>query len=74
MHLCVFHKPVIVLGDGLTLFILGFLWRPWTGGGASNAPLHFSKTVEDIDMKLTPLIKRREIILVLLSFLSCDVT
>ena len=30
--------------------------------------------VKDIDMKLTPLIKRREINLLLLSYLSCDVT
>ena len=55
----------------------GLFWRPWTGGRGSNAPpppLHFSKTIEDIEMKLTPLIKRREIILLLLSFLSCDVT
>ena len=30
----------------------------WTGGGGgSNAPLHFLKTIKDIDMKLTPLIK-----------------
>ena len=37
-------------------------------------PLHFLKTIEDIDMKPTPLIKRREINLLLLSYLSCDVT
>ena len=46
----------------------------WGGGGASNAPLRFLKTIKDIDMKLTPLIKRREINLLLLSYLSCDVT
>ena len=44
------------------------------GGGTSNAPLRFLKTIKDIDMKLTPLIKRREINLLLLSYLSCDVT
>ena len=42
----------------------GLFWCPWT----------FSKTIEEIDMKLTPLIKRREIILLLLSFLGCDIT
>ena len=58
---------------GLTLFRLGFFGRPWTGrgpgGGMSNAPLplRFLKTIKDIDMKLTPLIKRREINLLLLS-------
>ena len=32
----------------------------WGGGGASNASLRFLKTIKDTDMKLTPLIKRRE--------------
>ena len=59
----------------LTLFRLGFFGRPWTGGkGASNAPLHFLKTMEDINMKLSPIIKRRKIDLLLLSYLSCDFT
>ena len=59
----------------LTLFRLGVFGRPWTGG-ASNAPppLRFLKTITDIDMKFTPLIKCREINLLLLSYLSCDVT
>ena len=26
------------------------------GGGGETPPLHFSKTIEDIDIKLTPLI------------------
>ena len=41
-------------------------------GGGSNAPppLRFLKTIKDIDMKLTPLIRRREINLLLLSYLS----
>ena len=48
---------------------------PGLGGrGASNAPLRFLKTIKDTDMKLTPLIKRREINLLLLSYLSSDVT
>ena len=42
-----------------------FLARPWTGGGCL-------KTIKDIDMKLTPLIKRREINLLLLSYFSCE--
>ena len=37
-------------------------------------PLRFLKTIKDRDLKLTPLIKRREINLLLLSYLSCDVT
>ena len=37
-------------------------------------PLHFLKTIEDIDMKLTPLIKRLELNLLLLSYLRSDVT
>ena len=37
-------------------------------------PLHFLKTIEGIDMELIPLIKHREINLLLLSYLSCDVT
>ena len=56
---------------------MGFFGRPWTGGGgvgAKRPPLRFSKTIKDIDMKLTPLIKRREINLLLLLYLSCDVT
>ena len=51
---------------------MGIFGRPWTGGGRS--PLHFLKTIEDIAMKLTPLIKRHEINLLLLSYFSCDVT
>ena len=44
------------------------------GGMASNAPAPpFLKTIEDIDMKLIPLIKHRKINLLLLLFLSCDV-
>ena len=54
------------------LFWLSLDWGG--GGGASNAPLRFLKTIKDIDMKVTPLIKRREINLLLLSYLSCDVT
>ena len=49
----------------LTLFRLGFFGRPWTerGGGAFDAPLPppFLKNCKKIDMKLTPLIKRRAI-------------
>ena len=37
-------------------------------------PLRFLKTIKDMDMKLTPLITPREINLLLLSYLSCDVT
>ena len=46
------------------------------GGGAFDAPppLSFLNTIKDLDMKLTPLIKRREINLLLLTYLSCDVT
>ena len=55
----------------LTLFRLGFFGRPWT---EEKPPLRFLKTIKDIDMKLTPLIKCREINLLLLSYLSCDVT
>ena len=62
----------------LTLFRLGFFGRPWTGVGGgerqTTPPLRFLKTIKDIDMKLTPLIKRREIKLLLLSYLSYDVT
>ena len=36
-------------------------------------PLHFLKTIEGRDIKLIPLIKHREINLLLLSYL-CDVT
>ena len=50
-----------------------FLAVPGLGGGGAS-PLHFLKSIKDIDMKLTPLIKRREINLLLLSYLSCDVT
>ena len=57
----------------LTLFRLGFFGVPWTEGVASNDLLHFSKSIEGIDIKLIPLIKRREINLLLLSYLSCDV-
>ena len=61
----------------LTLFRLGFFGRPWTGvwgGGVKRSPPHFLKTIEDINMKLAPIIKRREINLLPLSYLSCDVT
>ena len=49
----------------------GLFWSSldW-GGGHQMPPLCFLKIIKDIDMKLTPLIKRREII----SYLSCDVT
>ena len=59
----------------LTLFRLGFLGRHWGGGRQTPrpSPLRFLKTVKDIDMKLTPLIKRHEINLLLLSHLSCAV-
>ena len=43
-------------------------------GGVNPPPLHFLKTIEDIDMKLTPLIKRLELNLLLLSYLRSDVT
>ena len=50
----------------------------WGGGGGGvgrqTHPLHFLKTIEDIDMKPKPLIKGREINLLLLSYLNCDVT
>ena len=59
----------------LTLFRLGFFGRPWTGGGGGGGVrFRFLKTIKDIDMKVTPLIKRREINPLLLSYLSCDVT
>ena len=58
----------------LTLFRLGFFGSPWTGGCVKRPPLRFLKTIKDIDMKLTLLIKRREMNLLLLSYLSCDVT
>ena len=60
----------------LTLFRLGFFGVPWTGGGGvKRLPLlHFLKTIDGIDMKLIALIKRREINLLLLLNLSCDVT
>ena len=52
-----------------------FLAFPGLRGGDVNRPppLHFLKAMEEIDMKLTPLIKRREINLLLLSYLSCAV-
>ena len=64
------------------LFLPSLDWRGGGGGGASNAPTpppppppnRCLKLIKDIDMKLTPLIKRREINLLLLSYLSCDVT
>ena len=65
------HKisPVYsIMTDNLTLFRLGFF------APSPPPPLRFLKTIEDIDLKLTPLIKRREINLLLLSYLSCDVT
>ena len=52
-----------------------FLAVPGLGGVLQTPPPHrFLKTIKDIDMKLTPLIKRREINPLLLSYLSCDVT
>ena len=49
----------------LNLIQTGLFWPSLDlgGGGASNdpPPLRFLKTVKDVDMKLTPLIKRREI-------------
>ena len=56
---------------------IGLFWPSldWGGGWGRQTPsLHFLKTIEDIDMKLSPLIKCREINLLLLSYLSCDVT
>ena len=49
-------------------------WHSLDWGVVSNAPPPFLKTIEGRDMKLIPLIKRREINLLLLSYLSCDVT
>ena len=52
------------------------LFRSSLGWGRQTprpSPLRFLKTVKDIDMKLTPLIKRHEINLLLLSHLSCAV-
>ena len=51
---------------------------PGLVGGVNPPPpppsiLHFLKTTEEINMKLAPLNKRREINLLLLSYLSCDV-
>ena len=76
--------------DQISLFIwISFSFKPYSDwaflavpglggggdGGAFDAPrLHFLKTIEDINMKLAPLIKRREINLLLLSYISCDVT
>ena len=40
------------------------------GGEGVKRPLHFLKTIEDIDMKLTPLIMRRAINLLLLSYVT----
>ena len=54
-----------------------FLAVPGLGGGGGVKrlpPLRFLKTIKYIDMKLTPLIKRRKINLLLLSYFSCDVT
>ena len=52
----------------------GIFGHPWTRGGGAQTPhpLRFLKTIKDIYMKLTPLIKRRETNLLLLSYLSCD--
>ena len=55
----------------------GLFWPSGLGGVGyikRPPPLRFLKAIKDIDMKLTPLIKRREINLLLLSYLSCDVT
>ena len=49
-------------------------WPSLDWGVVSNAPLRFLKTIKDIDMKLTPLIKCRQINPLLLSNISCDVT
>ena len=53
-----------------------FLASPGLGGGGwrQTPPLRVLFTIKDIDMKLTPLIKRRQINQLLLSYLSCDVT
>ena len=56
----------------LTLFRLGFFGVPWTA--PSPPPLHFLKTIERIDVKLISLIMRREINVLPLSHVSCDVT
>ena len=42
----------------------GLFWPSLDGGGGGG---RFLKTMKDIEMKLTPLIKRREINLLLLS-------
>ena len=60
----------------------GLFWPSldWKGGGVKRPPppphpsLLFLKTTKDIEMKLTPLIECREINLLLLSYLSFDVT
>ena len=54
----------------------GLFWSSldWGGRQTRPPPLCFLKTIKDINMKLTPLIKPREINLLLLSYLSCDVT
>ena len=57
----------------------GLLWPSldWRGHQTPPPPLRFLKTIKDINMKLTPLIKRREINLLLLSYhyhTSHDVT
>ena len=69
---CAFNQNFVIINPIQTGF---FLVVPGLGGGASNAPpLRFLKTIKDRDMKLTPLIKRREINLLLLKYFSCDVT
>ena len=67
-----FHFNPIQTG----LFWLSLDWGGGGGGGGCQmpTPLCFLKTIKDIDMKLTPLIKRCEINLLLLSYLNCDIT
>ena len=50
-----------------------FLAFPGLGDGVKR-PHHFLKTIEGMNMKLIPLINHREVNLLQLSYLSCDVT
>ena len=45
----------------------GLFWHSLDWGVPSNAPHHFLKNIEDIDMKRAPLIKGYEVNLLLLS-------
>ena len=54
------YKQIVPYSDWAFLAVPG-----WGGGGGGGG--RFLKTIKDIDMKLTPLIKRREINLLLLS-------